>query len=261
MSISTRNLSVVIPFHNEAENVSFVLHEVCSVLPGAEIIAVDDASSDQTWQEICQNRNVRGIRLGRQLGQSGAVYHGLQAATRDWCGLMDGDGQNDPANFLLLLDELRKGEANVACGYRAERADAWNRKAASIVANRIRRCFIRDGVRDTGCSQKIFPRAAVAVLVPFRGMHRYLPAFFLSAGYRLAEVPVAHRSRRAGTSHYKNWSRAVAGIYDLVGVQWLLSRRLGSLQISSRQQAVVAEQRMAEPSAACPDGIVNQAVG
>lgn len=230
-----RTFSVVVPFYNEAENVRFVLEELRAVLPDSEIIAVDDGSSDATWQQMLQVPGIRRLHFERNVGQSAAIYHGLRACTGDVCGLMDGDGQNDPFNFRLLLAEFNKGQADVVCGYRANRHDTWNRKAASRVANRIRRFFLDDGVRDTGCSQKVFRREAVELLVPFRGMHRYLPAMFKQAGLRVVELPVHHRTRRAGASKYDNWSRAVAGIYDLIGVAWLLSRKLPLVRMEEKK--------------------------
>lgn len=218
--------SVVVPFFNEAHNVRFVLDELRACCPHAEIIAVDDGSTDDTWTQIFSTETVRGIRFARNVGQSAAIYHGLHACTGKVCGLMDGDGQNDPANFALLLEQWSKGKADVVCGYRVNRSDTWNRKVASRVANGIRRMFLDDGVRDTGCSQKVFPRGAVNLLAPFRGMHRYLPAIFKRAGLRIAEIPVRHRGRRAGVSKYNNWSRAIQGAYDLVGVGWLLKRTI-----------------------------------
>ena len=226
--------SVVVPFYNEAGNVRFVLEELRTSLPDAEIIAVDDGSTDETWAEILRTDGVRGLRMPRNLGQSAAIYHGLQACTGDVCGLMDGDGQNDPDNFHLLLDNFRRSGARMVCGYRAKRHDSWNRKAASRAANMIRRLFLKDGVRDTGCSQKVFRREDVALLVPFRGLHRYLPAFFRQAGLQISEVPVKHRDRRCGVSKYTNWSRAMAGIHDLIGVSWLLSRKLPVIQLESK---------------------------
>ncbi|HRZ39194.1 MAG TPA: hypothetical protein P5534_22845, partial [Candidatus Paceibacterota bacterium] len=92
---------------------------------------------------------------------------------------------------------------------------------------------LHDGIRDTGCSQKVFPRQAVDLLVPFRGLHRYLPAIFRQAGLRLAEVPVRHRPRFAGTSKYNNWSRARAGAFDLIGVAWLLRRQLPRARVQA----------------------------
>lgn len=225
-SITGKDFSVIVPFFNESENVGEVLREVRSVLPDAEIIAIDDGSDDDTWEKIKQADGIRGLRFVKNQGQSAAIYHGLQTATRPLVGLMDGDGQNDPANFKLLLAEFQKGRADVVCGYRANRKDTASRRWASKFANAIRRAFLDDGVRDTGCSQKVFRREAVELLVPFRGLHRYLPAIFKQAGLKLAEAPVHHRPRRAGESKYSNFTRAMHGIYDLIGVGWLLNRKI-----------------------------------
>lgn len=232
--IAMEDLSIVIPFFNEGENVDFVLGEAREACGGAEIIAVDDGSADDTWERISSFSNVIGLRFRANLGQSAAIYHGLLACSRDYCGLMDGDGQNDPSDFRALAERLGKGDADVVCGYRVNRRDSWSRKTAAVCANAIRRAWFRDGIRDAGCSQKIFPRSSVSLLVPFRGLHRYLPAIFKRAGLRLAEAPVGHRPRRAGCSKYGNLSRAAAGFYDLVGVGWLLSRKLPPPEIKRK---------------------------
>ena len=226
--------SVVVPFYNEGELVAEVLGELRQQLPGAEIVAVDDGSSDDTWARILDAAGVRGLRFTRNQGQSAAIYHGLRAATQPVVGIMDGDGQNDPAGFLPLLAEFRKGNADVVCGYRRQRHDSWRRRVASRIANAIRRFFLDDGASDTGCSQKVFRREAVELLVPFRGMHRYLPAIFRHAGLRIVEIPVNHRPRRRGQSKYSNWTRAMHGIYDLVGVAWLLNRKIIPPQIETK---------------------------
>ncbi len=226
--------AVVVPFFNESANVTEVLRELRATLPAAEIIAIDDGSDDDTWAQIRGAAGIRGLRFTRNQGQSAAIYHGLRAATQPLVGMMDGDGQNDPANFKLLLAEFARGRADVVCGYRANRRDTWSRRAASKFANAIRRAFLDDGVRDTGCSQKVFRREAVELLVPFRGLHRYLPAIFKQAGLRLAEVPVNHRPRRAGVSKYSNFTRALHGVYDLVGVGWLLKRKIAPPNIETK---------------------------
>lgn len=221
-----KGLSVIVPFYNEGENVDFVLSELKDVLPEAEIIAIDDGSSDDTWQRIEKAAGVVGLRFLKNLGQSAAIYYGLRAAGQPLVGMMDGDGQNDPANFNLLLAEWERGGADVVCGYRASRRDTWSRRVASKMANAIRRSLLDDGVRDTGCSQKIFRKEHVELLVPFRGVHRYLPAIFKQAGLRMSEVAVNHRARLAGESRYSNFTRAVHGFYDLIGVSWLLKRKV-----------------------------------
>lgn len=219
-------LSVVVPFFNEEANVSGVLAELRKAVPEAEIIAVDDGSVDRTWAMIQAAEGVRGFRLTQNRGQSAAMYLGLHQARGRLVGLMDGDGQNDPADFPRLVALLEDQTVDVVCGFRAHRRDTTSRRLASRFANAIRRSFLSDGVRDTGCSVKVMRREAVESLVPFNGMHRYLPAFFLQAGFKIAECPVNHRPRMAGTSKYSNWDRALRGIYDLIGVSWLLKRKV-----------------------------------
>ena len=227
-------LSVVVPFYNEGALVAGVLAELRECLPRAEVIAVDDGSADDTWGRILEAPGVRGLRFTQNQGQSAAIYWGLKAATQPLVGLMDGDGQNDPAGFAALVQALRAGDADFACGFRAQRRDAWSRRAASRAANAIRRAVLRDGARDTGCSQKVFRREHAELLVPFRGMHRYLPAIFGRAGLRMTEVEVNHRPRSGGASKYGNWKRARDGIYDLFGVGWLLDRKLAPPKMETK---------------------------
>ncbi|MDD4348983.1 MAG: glycosyltransferase family 2 protein [Opitutales bacterium] len=216
--------SIIVPFYNEEACVVGVLEEIRKAQPAAEIIAVDDGSTDQTWQRISTVAGVTGLRFLENRGQSAAMYAGLLHASGEVCVLMDGDGQNDPADIEALVSKL--AQADIVCGYRATRKDTWSRRVASRIANAIRRLFLDDGVRDTGCSLKAFPRPCVELLVPFNGLHRYLPAIFKKAGLKIAEVPVNHRARSQGVSKYTNWNRAIRGIYDLIGVAWLLNRKI-----------------------------------
>ena len=224
--MSSLKRSVVIPFYNEEEAVQSVLEEVRTCQPEAEIVAVDDGSSDRTWEIICSMKSITGLRLTENRGQSGALYAGMRAAAGDVLILMDGDGQNDPADIDALVEHLERDGVDVVCGQRAKRNDVWSRRIASRIANAIRRSILNDGISDTGCSLKVFRKEYVDLLVPFNVLHRYLPAIFLHAGLKMAEVPVNHRSRSCGTSKYTNWDRALRGIYDLIGVVWLLKRKV-----------------------------------
>jgi dolichol-phosphate mannosyltransferase len=218
------SLSVVIPFFNEAELVSDVLREIRSVLPTAEIIAVDDGSTDGTGKIISVLNDIRLIALQKNCGQSAAMYAGLRAAKGELIAMMDGDGQNDPAEIPKLVEVM--ASADVVFGVRKNRQDTKSRLIASQIANAIRRLALGDNATDTGCSLKVIRREHVALLVPFNGLHRYLPAFLQRAGLKSLEVPVNHRSRKAGVSKYTIKGRALRGIYDLIGVRWLLSRRI-----------------------------------
>lgn len=218
------SLSVVIPFFNEAELVSDVLREIRSVLPDAEIIAVDDGSTDGTGKIISALNDIRLIALQKNCGQSAALYAGLRAAKGELIAMMDGDGQNDPAEIPKLVGAM--SSADVVFGVRKNRQDTKSRLIASQIANAIRRLALGDNATDTGCSLKVIRCEHVALLVPFNGLHRYLPAFLQRAGLKSVEVPVNHRSRKAGVSKYTIKGRALRGIYDLIGVRWLLSRRI-----------------------------------
>jgi len=223
---SHAKVSIVVPFYNEEECVEFVLQEIVACQPGAEVVAVDDGSADRTWEIMQRVPGVTPLRLTKNRGQSGALYAGLHFAGGDILVMLDGDGQNDPADIAKLVDLIRSGQCDVAVGRRATRKDTWSRRAASRIANRVRRLFLHDGISDTGCSLKAIHRDHVDLLVPFNGLHRFLPAIFTHAGLKMAEVDVNHRERKAGTSKYTNLDRAIRGVYDLVGVCWLLKRKV-----------------------------------
>jgi dolichol-phosphate mannosyltransferase len=226
------SLSIVIPFYNEQENVARVLAEVCVAQPDAEIIAVDDGSSDGTWELILADPCCRGLRMAKNQGQSAALLAGLRQATGDIVVMMDGDGQNDPADIKILLDGFAREQVDVVCGYRVRRRDSASRRLASRFANAIRRLFFDDGLRDTGCSLKACRRQAIDHLIAFNGIHRYLGAFFKKAGFTIAEVPTNHRPRGGGVSKYTNLDRALRGVYDLIGVGWYLKRMVDPSDIS-----------------------------
>jgi len=223
----TPGISVIVPVFNEAENVSILQSELRKALDGRdyEIIFVDDGSTDRTVERIDPAANVRVLRFEKNTGQSAAIYAGLQAARAAIAVLIDGDLQNDPADIPRLLEEISRG-ADLVCGYRAERKDTLVKHLTSRIANFVRSRFTRDYVRDTGCTLKAMRRECIAALVPFKGMHRFIPALVRAAGFRLVEVPVHHRARRFGQSKYGLGNRAVRATVDMFGVRWLLSRRL-----------------------------------
>ena len=220
-------LSVVVPIFNEEKNMSILQEELRAALAGRdyEVIFVDDGSTDGTAERIESAPNVRVVRFERNMGQSAAIYAGLQAAKGAIAVLIDGDLQNDPADIPKLLAEIERG-ADLVCGYREKRRDTLGKRLTSRVANFVRSRFVKDYVRDTGCTLKAMRRDCIAALVPFKGMHRFIPALIRAAGYRLVEVPVHHRPRRFGESKYGLGNRAVRATIDMFGVRWLLSRRL-----------------------------------
>jgi len=221
------HVSVVVPLFNEEENMPALQSELRTALAGLdhEIIFVDDGSVDRTVDRIEAGPRVRVIRFAKNTGQSAAIYAGLQAARGDIAVLIDGDLQNDPADIPRLLAGIERG-ADLVCGYRQKRRDTIVKRLTSRIANAVRSRYTKDGVRDTGCTLKAMRRECIRALVPFKGMHRFIPALIKGAGYSLGEIPVNHRPRRFGESKYGLGNRALRATTDMFGVRWLLSRRL-----------------------------------
>ncbi len=222
-----KEISVVVPLYNEEDNVAALQMQIESALAGRdfEVVFVDDGSKDQTVARIRPEKHIRVIRFQSNAGQSAAMYAGMHAARGKVIALMDGDLQNDPADLGRLLDEIEKG-ADLVCGYRARRKDTMVKRITSRVANTVRSRFVGDGVRDTGCSLKAMRKECVQALVPFYGMHRFIPALVKGAGFHIVEVAVNHRPRTAGVSKYGLGNRAIKATVDMFGVRWILSRQL-----------------------------------
>jgi glycosyltransferase involved in cell wall biosynthesis len=227
MSAGSPAVSVVVPLFNEEENVPILQGELTAALSGLdyEIIFVDDGSTDGTVRKIAPDPRVRLLQFERNAGQSAAMYAGLNSVRGDVAVLIDGDLQNDPADIPRLLAEIERG-ADLVCGYRAQRKDTVVKRITSRVANFVRSRFTKDGVRDTGCTLKAMKHECVSALLPFKGMHRFIPALVKGAGYCLVEIPVNHRPRKFGLSKYGLGNRALRATTDMFGVRWLLSRRL-----------------------------------
>ena len=231
-------LSVVVPVHNEEDNVAPLVGEILAALRGRidfEIVYVDDASRDATLARLRELQaatpELRVVRHLSNAGQSTAVRNGVKAARAPWIATLDGDGQNDPADIpdLLAKRDASTPEVKLFAGWRVNRQDSGSKRWASKFANAIRSRMLRDATPDTGCGIKLFAREAFLDLPYFDHMHRYLPALMQRAGWQTVSVPVNHRHRTAGVSKYTNLGRAIVGIRDLLGVSWLIqrSRRTG----------------------------------
>jgi glycosyltransferase involved in cell wall biosynthesis len=220
-------VSIVIPLFNEQDNVAPLTEEIRAAMTGRpyEIIFVDDKSTDKTLAAIPPGDDIRIIEFAKNTGQSGAMYAGIMAAAGDRIALLDGDRQNDPSDIPAMLSEIESG-FDLVCGYRRQRRDSFSKRLTSRVANFVRSRFTKDGVRDTGCTLKVMRTECRDALVPFYGMHRFIPALIKGMGFRITERPVNHRPRTAGVSKYGFGNRAIKATMDMFAVRWLLSRQI-----------------------------------
>lgn len=224
--------SVVIPIKNEEGNVELLLNEVeQSVSPitdNWELIFVDDGSTDNSVKKLKALKPGRPflkiLSLDRNHGQSAAMLAGFRAAKGDKIISLDGDRQNDPKDIPRLLKAME--DCDLICGWRKDRKDTWVKRKISKVANFIRGSFCQDKLHDTGCTLKVYKRSALLTIPTFNGMHRFLPALFVLKGFKITELPVNHRDRSVGTSHYNIFNRGFRTVTDMLGVRWLKSRNI-----------------------------------
>lgn len=228
-------LSVVIPIHNEAENLQPLIEEIYAALTGRivfECICVDDGSTDGTLDALRAAKrlhpDLRVIRHRSRCGQSTAVRTGVKLSRASWVVTLDADGQNDPADIPRLLavigDPGHPPDLQLVNGLRQKRRDNWVKRISSRIANRVRASILRDDTPDSGCGLKLFRRDAYLDLPYYDHMHRFIPALVQRGGGRVISVPVGHRPRAKGRSHYGTLDRLGAGIVDLLGTVWLQRR-------------------------------------
>lgn len=228
------DISVVVPVHNEAGNVAELTAEIVAALRGRtsfEIVFVDDGSTDETGDELVRLAalypEMRPVAHDRKSGQSIAVSSGARAARGATIVTIDGDGQNDPKFIVALARTLAAGwpDTGLVAGRRTGRKATRFKKLQSRIANAVRGAILRDGTTDTGCGLKAIPRELFLRLPVFDGLHRFLPALVRREGYAVVQVDVVDRDRRQGTSKYGMWDRLWVGLFDLMGVWWLIRRR------------------------------------
>ena len=222
----TLRYSLVVPFYNEAGNIVPLIATAVAVLDtlrhNYEIILVNDGSTDATDAEIsaCITRwpQCRALHQPRNLGQATALLDGLRSARGEILLAMDGDGQNDPRDFPLLLAPVEAGTLDVACGWRHDRHDSWLRRRMSHLANLVRGRVLGDHLHDSGCQLRAMRREVVACLFPFELLQSFLPAIVVAAGFRLGEFRVRHHPRTRGEAKYglrQLWLRPTLAMFRL----------------------------------------------
>ena len=242
-------VSIVAPVFDEEGAVETLAREIAAAFAGwrHEILFVNDASRDGTGARLAalaqELPTLRILTHGRNAGQSRAIRTGVLAARAPIVVMLDGDGQNDPADGPRLVEALRAGQPRLGLvgGERRSRQDSSSKRWASRLANGVRRRLLNDQAVDTGCGLKAFRRDAFLALPYFDHLHRYLPALMLREGFGVAFLPVGHRARGSGRSKYSNLGRLGVAIFDLAGVIWLRARARDPGQVSEAPRDMPGE--------------------
>jgi glycosyltransferase involved in cell wall biosynthesis len=212
-------LSVVIAAYNEENAIAPLCHEVIAVAIthgiDLELLVVDDCSTDRTYKRASAVAGTQVIHLRKNCGQSTAIEVGIRSSRGEYVVMLDGDGQNDPADIPKLLEAMKATGVDMVVGWRTSRKDTFFKKLSSRLAWSIRRVLLKDGVHDSGCTLKLMSSDVAKCLKAKGQLHRFFPAIAKINGYKVGEIPVNHRPRLMGTTKY-TWHRGVNGIADMV---------------------------------------------
>jgi dolichol-phosphate mannosyltransferase len=235
--MSEPTLSICVPVYNERENIPLLHQAIVDVIDpaniSAELILVDDGSTDGSWEAIeaavRKDPRVRGLKFKSNCGETAASDAGLRAARGKYVMTMDADLQNDPKDIPAFIAALETG-VDCVCGSRVTtrgKGDSFIRVASSRTANWVRNSLSNENIADAGCTYRAFKRECVSKLKLYRGLHRFIPTLLKMEGFTVTEIPVSNNPRIHGESKYGVWNRLFKSFRDLLAIRWMKSRLLG----------------------------------
>jgi glycosyltransferase involved in cell wall biosynthesis len=236
MSARLPGLSLVLPVHNEAENLPWLLPHIAATLPGFaeryEVVLVDDGSTDgsgalATSLAAGLGMDLRVVRHAHKSGYGATVGDGLRAARLDYVAFTDADGQFEVADLGLLIPLL--DGADLVGGWREERQDAAMRSVVSWVFNTLVLLLYRLPYRDIDCALKVMRRPVLdSVELHARSALINTELYYKAryAGWRIAQHPVPHHPRRAGRRSGARPRAIARAIKELVLFRWTMRRSL-----------------------------------
>ena len=221
--------SIVVPFHNEEENVTALYDRLKAVMEqigdSFELVLVDDGSSDRTYkllEEIAAvDSRVLVVKLRRNFGQTPALAAGFDHAQGEIILAMDGDLQHDPDEIPAFLEKLEEGY-DVVSGWRKERIDNFvMRRIPSRIANWLMAKLSGVDIHDFGTTYKAYRREVIQAVPLYGEMHRFIPALASWYGASICEIPIKNVNRERGKSHY-GIGRTFRVFFDLLTIRFLL---------------------------------------
>jgi glycosyltransferase involved in cell wall biosynthesis len=221
--------SIVVPFHNEEENVTALYARLKQVMEQVgdnfELVLVDDGSNDRTYkllEEIAAvDSRVLVVKLRRNFGQTSALAAGFDHASGEFILAMDGDLQHDPNDIPAFIEKLEEGY-EVVSGWRRERIDNFFlRRIPSSCANWLMARLSGVDIHDFGTTFKAYRREVIQNIPLYGEMHRFIPALASWYGASICEIPIRNVNRERGKSHY-GIGRTFHVFFDLMTIRFLL---------------------------------------
>ena len=220
-------VSVMVPVKDEEESLKELYEGITAALDGVgksfEIIMIDDGSADESYaviEEICEkDHRVRAVRFIKNFGKSAALAAGFERAKGDIIITIDADLQDDPSEIPRFLEAIKNG-AHLVTGWKKERQDPFEKRAASKIANIVTSYLTGIKVHDMNCGFKAYKKEVAGTLKLYGDLHRFIPAMAAARGFVVKEIPVQHHPRKYGKSKY-GMERLSRGFFDLLTVLFL----------------------------------------
>ncbi|NOK64380.1 MAG: glycosyltransferase family 2 protein [Chloroflexi bacterium AL-N10] len=199
------SVSVVIPARNEEQSIGNVIRGIFQYCPTAEIIVVDDASTDAT-PDVSEEAGARVVRRPYNIGNGAGVKTGIREATGDVIIVIDADGQHDPADIPRLLQHI--GPYDMVIGERSRTSqENWVRWLGNSALNTLGTYLIGMEMRDLTSGFRAMRREIINEFVHLLPNQYSWPTTsamsFAKAGYHIRFEPITVHKRQAGQSKQK----------------------------------------------------------
>lgn len=201
-------LSVVIPLYNEGGLVDELIHRTLFALDSLhidyEIIAVDDGSTDNTFEKLVEQKQkhpqLKILQLSRNFGHQAAYTAGMHRSSGQYTALIDGDLQDPPELLADMYDKIKQEQLDVVYGRRTNRV-AFSRRP--VLTRFFHKLFTRlSGFQDmeNAGNFSMIRRQALDALLTFNEQNRYLPGLRRYIGYRQEAIEYVRADRFSGES-------------------------------------------------------------
>ncbi len=222
------DLSVLVPVLDEESSIAELAERVTAVLEGIgrsfELVFVDDGSRDATAQLVRElhqrDQRVKLVRFRRNFGKAAAITAGVEHSSGSLVVTLDGDLQDLPEEIPRFLDKLESDDLDLVSGWKQDRQDPASKRYPSKLFNWVTRRLAQVDLHDFNCGFKAYRREVLEQVSVYGELHRFIPVLASRRGFRIGEIPVAHKQRRHGRSKY-GWDRLYKGLLDLLTVLFI----------------------------------------
>ena len=223
--MSSHSITIALPSRNEAPSLRLLLPKLINLMPHAEILVVNDGSSDDT-EKVCCGFGIKMLRHPYPMGNGAAIKTGARAAKGDVIVFMDADGQHQPEDIPALLEKYSEGY-DMVVGSRQKGSQAGlHRAVANDFFSRAASWMVRHTIEDLTSGFRVVNakrfRQFLYLLPNGFSYPTTITMSFFRAGYRVAYVPI-HTPRRIGKSHIRPIRDGVRFLMIIIKIGTLFS--------------------------------------